>query len=149
MLDAMMKIGGTRVDYFGHREAVNPEAFGFYIRGDQKQDAYSRDAKHQLYAGLNMIHVCKQMANLKGIYIDVNSLQNTERPAYVCLKQDLYNKLFHKVIITDMRALFGHPAADMDVGELQKKITGLVILFCEGGEFHTLDKWVLEEGKYE
>ena len=65
MLDTLMKFGAYRVNYFEPLIQDNPEAFGFYIRAEiEEGQAYSHDAKHQLYAGLDLIQRILGMNNL-------------------------------------------------------------------------------------
>ena len=135
MLDVLMSFGDHRVDYFESCLGVNPLAFGFYIRGDKSElDVYSREAKYQLYAGLVLIHAKLEIKNLVGIYVDVNSLENLQRPAYRQLKQDLYSGFFRRLFVLDESALFGEAVADEDIFEIQREVAGFEILVCRDGE---------------
>jgi len=135
MLDTLMTIGAYRVSYFNNSLNVNSLAFGFYIRGEKMaQDAYSRDAKNQLYAGLMLIQSKLQMHNLRGIYVDVDSLENLQRPAYVQLKRDLISGYFQRVFVLDESALLGTRPAENDLHEVFDLCGGFELLVCRDGE---------------
>ena len=139
MLDFLMIDGAHRVDLF---EVVgsNPLAFGFYIRGViNAEDAYSRDAKCQLYAGLALIQARQEMDNLRGIYIDVDCLDNVSRPAYLQLKRDLIDGLFRRIFVPMADALIGSPVADQDLKSLHQAVGGFELLVCRDGECIPID----------
>lgn len=135
MLDILMKIGAYRVEHFESEFQVDPFAFGFYIRGEvDTEGAYSHDAKTQLYAGLMLIHSKLQMSHLRGIYLDVDCLENLQRPAYVQLKADLINGLFKRVFALDESALLGTVKAEKDLHQVYLAIGGFELLVCKEGE---------------
>ena len=129
MLDTLMKFGAYRVNYFEGFTQRNPDAFGFYIRAEfEDGQAYSHDAKHQLYAGLDLIQRFMGMQNLAGIYLDVNCLKNLQRPAYKQMKQDVLSGYFRRVLVLDEGALNGCPGAARDLHELAVLVGGLEVL---------------------
>jgi hypothetical protein len=135
MLDTLMKIGAYRVEHFESEFQADPFAFGFYIRGEvTTTDAYSRDAKTQLYAGLMLIHSKLQMKHLRGIYLDMDYLENLQRPAYVQLKADLINGLFKRVFVLDESALLGTLEAEKDLHKIYLTVGGFELLVCREGE---------------
>ena len=139
MLNTLMKTGGYRIDYFDDREN-NPLYFGFYIRGEKSDlDAYSRDVKSQLYTGLLLIQSKHERQNLRGIYLDVDSLDNIQRPAYVQLKADLINGLFRRIFVLDESALLGTTAANDDLLSVYLMVGGFELIVCRDGECVAVD----------
>lgn len=135
MLDALMKIGAYRVERFEFDYRENPEAFGFYIRGEKTDSgAYCRDAKSQLYGGLMLIQSKKMMCNLRGIYVDVDELCNLKRPAYVQMKVDLISGLFTRIFVLDAGALLAPGIVAEDLHQLYKAAGGFELLVCQEGE---------------
>lgn len=135
MLDTLMQIGAYRVSYFSNSQEPSPLAFGFYIRGEKMpQDVYSRDAKQQLYAGLFLIHTKLQMRNMRGLYVDVDSIDNLMRPAYLQLKRDLINGYIRRVFVLDKSALLGTHQAEEDLREVYQAVGGFDLLVCHEGE---------------
>lgn len=140
MLDTLMTIGSYRVSYFNDSMNVNPLAFGFYIRGEKgAEDAYSRDAKNQLYAGLMLIQDRLQMHNLRGIYVDVDAVENLQRPAYMQLKSDLISGYFRRVFVLDESALLGTPSAERDLRKVYDLCGGFELLVCRDGDCATIE----------
>lgn len=140
MLDTLMRIGAYRVSYFNNSLNVNPLVFGFYIRGEKAaQDAYSRDAKQQLYAGLMLIHSKLQMHNLRGIYVDVDVVENFQRPAYMQLKRDLISGYFRRVFVLDESAFLGTRPAEDDLREVYDLCGGFELVICRNGDCATVD----------
>ena len=130
-----MKIGAFRVDYFESSENQDPFAFGFYIRGEiNSQAGYSIDAKMQLYSGWLMIRSQRLLSHLKAVYVDIDSLDKLERPAYVQLKHDLYEGLFRQLFIFEESALIGCEKAEDDLRQLAETIEGFELLVCRNGE---------------
>ncbi len=141
MLDTLMTIGSYRVSYFNESLNVNPQAFGFYIRGEKgSRDAYSRDAKSQLYAGLMLIQDKLQMNNLRGIYVDVDTLENLQRPAYMQLKHDLISGYFRRVFVLKESALLGTPSAENDLRRVFGLCGGFELLVCRDGDCVAINK---------
>jgi hypothetical protein len=135
MLDSLMKFGAYRIDYFDLGIEMNPKAFGFYIRAEiPAGDAYCRDAKRQLYGGLVIIQAKHEMRNLKAVYLDINTLDNMNRPAYLQMKQDMVKGLFHRVFVLDERALLGEDKANREIFMLQKQAGGFELITCKNGE---------------
>jgi hypothetical protein len=134
MLEALMKFGGYRIDRFCKAECTGRE-FGFYIRPQtQVTDHYFIEAKHQLYYGLALIQAQGELHNLAGIYIDINDLENLQRPAYLAMKQDLRAGRFAKVLISDRETLFGCSCAEADLFELANEISGFELFHFQEGE---------------
>lgn len=147
MLDTLMKVGAYRVDHFEFG-AETSHAFGFYVRGEKTvEDVYSHDAKYQLYAGLVLIEAKHEMNQLRGIYIDVDSLENIHRPAYLQLKRDLVNGLFRRVFVPVETALLGSPLADRDLMNLYHAVGGFELLVCRGGDCIPIDLANLENAE--
>ena len=135
MLDTFMKIGAYRVERFECDYRVDPGGFGFYIRGEKTYDgAYSRDAKSQLYTGLMLIHSKQMMGHLRGIYVDVDSLENLERPAYMQLKVDLLNGLFRRIFVLDESALWAPGRVEDDLRLLYLAAGSFELLVCRDGD---------------
>lgn len=133
MLDTLMKFGAYRVDYFEQKNRFNPEAFGFYIRADiEEGQPYSREAKHHLYKGLNLIHRELGMSNLIGIYLDVDCLKNLQRPAYQQMKKDILNGYFRRILILDEITIRGCPRAELDLKDLACRVGWLEFLILKG-----------------
>mgnify|MGYP001765395783 FL=1 len=129
MLDTLMKFGAYRVNYFDTQKLRDPESFGFYIRAEiEEGQVYSHDAKHQLYAGLDLIHRCLGMRNLIGIYLDVNCLKNLARPAYLQMKKDILAGCFKRILVLNDQAISGCPGSEKDLRELAGLVGGLEIL---------------------
>ncbi len=135
MLDAMMKFGAYRVDYLNQALTQNRKAFGFYLRAEISDgDCYSRGAKYQLYNGLTVIKRKLEMMNLVGIYLDVDSLDNLERPAYQQLKKDMLNGLFRRLFVLEEKAIMGSPTADRDLLKLFMQTGGFELFTCRNGD---------------
>lgn len=129
MLDTLMKFGAYRVNYFEGLSQGNPDAFGFYIRAEVEDgQAYSHDAKHQLYTGLDLIQRFIGMKNLAGIYLDVNCLKNLQRPAYQQMKRDILSGYFRRILVLDEGALNGCPGSLRDLHELAGLVGGLEVI---------------------
>lgn len=138
MLDTLMRVGAHRIEYLD--DSRNPQAFAFYIRGNKKAgDVICKDAKSQLYAGLLLIHHKLQMTHLAGIYVDVDGLENLQRPAYLQLKQDLMAGKFSRVFILERSALLGTPQAVHDLQQLYFACSGFELMVCREGECVALD----------
>ena len=135
MLDAMMKFGAHRVDYLHHEPGRDPEAFAFYLRaGLSAGDRYSHEAKRQLYSGLDFINQHRQLKHLAGIYMDVDQLENLDRPAYQKMKSDMVNGMFRRVFVLDEAAIMGLPEANYDLLKLYVQTGGFELFTCKNGE---------------
>mgnify|MGYP001768280892 CR=1 FL=1 len=140
MLDTLMKIGAYRVEHFDFDNQADPSAFGFYIRGEKTATgAYSKDAKAQLYAGLMLILAKQMIGHLRGIYVDVDSLENLQRPAYRQMKIDLQTGLFKRIFVPDVSALMGTPRANEDVRQLFQMVGGFELMICRDGDCTPLE----------
>ena len=135
MLDAMTKFGGYRVDYLHHGLEKDPKAFAFYLRAEIfPRDSYSREAKRQLYTGLSIIKQHLEFKHLAGIYLDVDSLDNLNRPAYVQLKQDMLNGMFKRLFVLNEGAIIGSAEADHDLLMLFIQTRGFELFTYKNGE---------------
>ena len=133
MLDTLMKFGAYRVDYFEKQHQRNPNAFGFYIRAEVEGGSpYSRESKHQLYEGLDLIQNKLGMGNLVGIYLDVNCLENLSRPAYHQMKMDIADGLFSRILIIEEKALFGCPGTEQDLFILANHVGNIHVWVWDG-----------------
>jgi hypothetical protein len=129
MLDTLMKFGAYRVNYFEPLIPKNPDAFGFYVRAEiEEGQAYSHEAKHQLYTGLDLIQRVLGMNNLVGIYMDINCLKNLQRPAYQQMKKDIISGYFRRILVLDTVAIKGCPGSEKDLNELAYLVGGLDML---------------------
>ena len=134
MFEALMKMGGYRVDYLNRKAAGSPQALGFYVRGQLVDgQPYSRDAKRRLYAGLAVIQQELGPENLVSVYMDVNFPDNLARPAYVQLKEDVRQGLFRRVFTFDVNDLAGAPNAVQDLCNFYQEIGGFELLGLEEG----------------
>ncbi|PKO00991.1 MAG: hypothetical protein CVU43_13600 [Chloroflexi bacterium HGW-Chloroflexi-5] len=135
MLEAMTKFGGYRVDYLHHGLEKDQKAFAFYLRAEIiTGDSYSREAKRQLYTGLTIIKQHLEFNHLAGIYLDVDSLDNLNRPAYLQMKQDMLKGMFKRLFVLDERAVMGNPDADHDMLMLFIHTRGFELFTCKNGE---------------
>lgn len=135
MLETMSKFGAYRVDYLHRGPDKDQKAFGFYLRaGISAGDQYSREAKHQLYAGLALITSRLELKNLVGIYLDVDVLSNLNRPAYQQMKKDMLNGMFKRLFVLDEQAIMGSPEADHDLLQLFIQTGGFELFTCKNGE---------------
>jgi hypothetical protein len=134
MLEALMKFGGYRIERFA-KSVGSGEEFGFYIRPQigSKGDFFAA-AKSQFYYGLAMIDLHNEMDHLAGIYVDIDDLENLQRPAYQAMKLDLEAGLFHKVMILEREALLGCVTAEVELFGLSKDISGLELFRFQAGE---------------
>lgn len=134
MLNTLMTNGAYRIDYFECTTGGEGQTFGFYVRGEPTAtDAYSRDAKSQLYAGLMLIHSRLGMKNLRGVYVDVDRVENLERPAYKQLKADLVSGLFKTVFALEETALLGSSATRLDLQQVYRLCGGFEFIVCKEG----------------
>jgi hypothetical protein len=132
MLDSLMKFGAYRVNYFESLTQQNPNAFGFYIRAEiEKGQAYSHQAKQQLYIGLDLIQRLLGMNNLAGIYVDIDCLNNLMRPAYQQMKRDILTGYFHKILVLDEYTINGCPGAVSDLMSLADLVGELDLMIWQ------------------
>jgi len=135
MLEAMTKFGGYRVDYLNHGLENDQKAFAFYLRAELiPGDGYSHEAKRQLYTGLAIIKQHLEFKHLVSIYLDVNNLDNLDRPAYQQMKQDMLKGMFKRLFVLDERAILGTPEADNDLLMLFIQTPGFELFTCKNGE---------------
>lgn len=134
MLATLKKFGSYRIDRF-QKAAITGNEFGFYIRPRMHPNGgYYADAKSQLYYGLAMIYAMGELENLAGVYIDMDELDNLQRPAYRAMKQDMMDGCFAKVLIVEREALLGSPIAEADLYSFCREITGLELFRFQAGE---------------
>ena len=139
MLDTLMKFGAYRVNYFEPLIQKNLDAFGFYIRAEiEEGQAYSHEAKHQLYNGLDLIQRVLGMNNLVGIYMDVNCLKNLQRPAYQQMKKDITSGYFRRILVLDTVAIKGCLGSEKDLAELAYLVGGLEMLVWHRSKLVTM-----------
>ncbi len=136
MLEALMRSGSYRVDYLNVSARGKPEAFAFYVCGDLPHNAaYSATAKRSLYAGLSLIQQALGPENLVAIYLDVNSVKNITRPAYVQMKQDLRAGMFRRIFILQGNGLSAERESAADLDALYREVGGFDLLTYEQGAF--------------
>ncbi len=134
MIETLMIQGGHRIDYLNEDAAGNPEAFGFYVRGGlDDREPYSHEAKHRLYAGLNVIQRQLGFENLVAIYVDINSAELQNRPAYQQMKRDMLAGKFRRVVTFSHSDLLGSSATLKDLLDLYEELQGFEWISCEGG----------------
>lgn len=133
MLDALTKFGGYRIDLFEQNRG-NTNAFALYVRGGLVPGSqYSLEAKQQLYFGLALIQSVVGLEKLAGVFVDVNDLQNLNRPAYHELKRQILAGEFSRVMILDPSAVLGHPIADRDLAKLFQQAERLEVFTVVSG----------------
>lgn len=136
MLEALMRNGSHRVDYLNVNARGKPGAFAFYVCGDLPHNAaYSATAKRSLYAGLSLIQQALGPENLVAIYLDVNSVRNIARPAYVQMKQDLRAGMFRRIFILEGNGLSAERESAADLDALYREVGGFDLLTYEQGAF--------------
>ncbi len=139
MIETLMIQGGHRIDYLSEDAAGKPEAFGFYVCGDLgDQEPYSQEAKHHLYAGLNAIQKQLGRENLVAIYVDVNSADTQNRPAYQKMKQDMLDGMFRRVFTFVSDDLIGSCASSKDLLRLYQELEGFEWITCDDGVCHSI-----------
>jgi hypothetical protein len=128
MFETLMKFGGHRVDYFNLAAQSSPDAFAFYVRGEKSCDMrYSAGARQHLIAGLHIIESQLGSENLVAVYVDVNSANNLERPAYKTMKADMRAGLFKRVFTFVACDLLGDHIAYEDLHTLYREVNGFEI----------------------
>jgi hypothetical protein len=137
MFESLRKKGSFRIDYLNPTARGIPEAFAFYVRGEIEEGAaYSISAKHHLCAGLNFIRKNLNCDNLVAIYVDVNSIDNLFRPAYMQMKRDLRAGLFRRVFTFHSSDLLGDWAAVDDLTKLSRDVPELDVYSFQDGRVH-------------
>lgn len=140
MLDAMMKFGAYRIDYFDPSQLKDQKAFGFYLRAEIPfGEIYSREAKRQLYSGLAIIKQKLELKHLAGIYLDVDLLENLNRPAYLQMKKDMVEGRFRRLFVLDEKSIMGSSRADHDLLRHYLQVGGFELFTCKHGECLPLD----------
>jgi hypothetical protein len=134
MLDIFMKKNGYRVEYLNLGAAGKPGAFGFYLRGDLPADAaYSAEAKHHLYAGLDFIQRNLEPKKMVAVYADITRVDAVDRPAYRQLKADVSAGFFRKIFVCKLSDLVESEVGYMDVLALDRMTGGIEIFSMESG----------------
>ena len=140
MLDTMMKFGAFRVDYFHRGPDIDQKAFGFYLRSEiSGGDRFSRGAKIQLYSGLMFIKQNLEFNHLVGIYLDVDSLDNLERPAYKQMKRDIFAGYFKRLFVLDENAIMGSDISNLDLLNFFVQVDGFDLFTCKNGQCVALE----------
>lgn len=136
MYETLMKLGSYRVDYLNVSARGTTGAFAFTVCGEPPNDAsYGASAKRILYTGLSLIQQTLGPNNLVAVYLDVDAIDNLQRPAYEQMKQDLRAGMFRRVF--DLRAedLMAIPALAREVERLYHEVGGFDLLTFAGGAF--------------
>lgn len=133
---ALMRWGSYRVDYLNEPAMGTDAAFAFYVCGELPENAaYSAAAKRNLYTGLSLIQQTLGPDNLVAIYLDVNSLDNMDRPAYVQMKIDMKVGLFKRVFTMNASDLLGGRQRADDIRDLYQTVGGFDLLTYDQGAF--------------
>lgn len=136
MFEILMHPYQYRVDYLNLQAAHTSEAFGLYVRGElDVRLPYSLQAKHHLIAGLALINQFLNRDNLVAVYIDIASLEDCRRPAYLQMKADIAEGLFSRIVTISQSDLMGDPCVDEDILAFAHKIPDLSLLVYESGAF--------------
>lgn len=139
MYQTFMRWGSYRVDYLNEAAMGAAEAFAFYVCGElPENETYSTAAKRSLYAGLSLIQQTLGPDNLVAVYLDVNSLDNIDRPAYVQMKLDMKAGLFRRVFAMNASDLLGRHERAEDIRDLYREVGGFDLLTFEQGAFKTV-----------
>lgn len=134
MIGTLTKFGTYKVERF-HQPYLNGKGIGFYICAQmQDKEPYCVDAKSQLYYGLALLRENDLLAQLAGIYVDVNSLKNVERPAYQMLKEDILNGYVQRVLIIKRKVLFGCLEAKSDWNRYSREYEGIEVFTFNHGK---------------
>lgn len=134
MFEAMMKLGGYRVDYMNRESAGKPAALGLYVMGDlPAHQSYSRIAKHNLFTGLVLIREQQEEHNLVAVYLDVNSPFESHRPAYQQMKRDIKAGMFRRLLVPSVRDLSGDEDMSADFWSFYRTLERIEILSSESG----------------
>jgi len=62
------------------------------------------------------------------VYIDVDIIENLNRPAYQQMKRDLCGGMFRRVFVADLHDLLGYSRADEDLMDFSAEIGGIELL---------------------
>lgn len=136
MFEALRTAGGHRVDYLNQQARGRDGAFAFYVCGDKPEEAaYSQTAKRSLLAGLSLIQQTLGPENLVAVYLDVNSIENIARPAYVQMKDDLRSGMFKRLFTLHAGDLIGEAESAEDLNQLYYEVGGFDLLTFEQGAF--------------
>ena len=134
MFEAMMKLGGYRVDYMNRESAGKPAALGLYVMGDlPAHQTYSRVAKHNLFTGLVLIREQQEEHNLVAVYLDVNSPFDPHRPAYQQMKRDMQAGMFRRLLVPSVQDLSGDEDMSADFWNFYRTLQRIEILSSESG----------------
>jgi hypothetical protein len=108
MFESLMKFGGYRVDYLQPDHAGATGALGLYILGDLPAgQPYSRTAKHCLFTALSVLQTQQEIQNLVAVYLDINTANETNRPAFQQMKWDMKAGMFRRLCVSSVCDLTG------------------------------------------
>lgn len=135
MFEVLMRNGNYRVDYLNPKKQSLPQSLGFYVRGVlPKGEAYAREVKRRLYAGMLVIERELGLENLVSVYMDVDRPENLRRPAYQQMKQDLVEGKIHRVFTYNLNDLAGADNAAEDLCRLFQEVGGFDLVSYDNGE---------------
>ncbi len=134
MFETLMKFGGYRVDYLNMDRAGSSAALGLYVLGDlPAHQSYSRMAKHNLFTGLCVIREQHEDQNLVAIYLDINSPDEVQRPAYQQMKRDMKAGMFRRLCVPVVYDLVGSTEQYSDFWNFYRELEWMDILSTEAG----------------
>ncbi len=136
MYETLMKLGSYRVDYLNVNARGTAGAFAFIVCGEPPGDpGHSASAKRILYTGLSLIQQTLGPNNLVAVYLDVDAIDNPQRPAFNQMKRDLRAGMFRRVF--DLRAtdLMANTRLARELERLYREVGGFDLLTFEGGAF--------------
>jgi len=134
MFEALRRFGGYRVDYMNEAVMGSASALAFYVCGDLPAGApYSQNAKRRLLMGLEVIRTNFGMQNLVAVYLDVNSTENLERPAYQQMKKDLSSGMFRRLFVWPDCSLLTNLTARGEMLKLYLDVGGFELLTYDAG----------------
>ena len=134
MFETLMKFGGYRVDYLNMDRAGSSAAMGLYVLGDlPAHQSYSRMAKHNLFTGLCVIREQHEDQNLVAIYLDINSPDEAQRPAYQQMKRDMKAGMFRRLCVPVVYDLVGSTELYSDFWNFYRELEWMDILATEAG----------------
>lgn len=149
MFEAMRKLGGYRVDYLNRDHFGSSKALGFYVLGDlPAKQAYSHSAKHSLLAGLIMLRNLGEIDHLVAIYLDVNESDNTLRPAYLRMKQDMQSGMFRRLFVLDPRDLAGASQTAQDWWNFSRQLERFEVVSLGAGQLYEIPDILLAQANF-
>ena len=140
MFSAMMKYGSYKIDYLNRSQMGNHQAMGLYVLGNiLAQQPYSRNAKHALFTGLLLLKEQVGMDRIVAVYMDINTADNPDRPAYLQMKNDMKAGMFRKVFVESPSHLTGSEESSMDWWNFYRELPTCEIWTAVGGEVQIHD----------